>query len=282
MNILQGVIKAKRPLRCELCGTTKKSVVGYLSHKAICQKTEEEIQAMRVTCEICQKTYHPSSLPSHMYQNHGEKKIQHKKIQEKTLDTLPTEGRTKRKAAEKAINILQNVTKEDEEEVIKTDQPLSVPKILYRRPDNPNTSVIGGSLLKRLKKELANSGSVSCKFKDCKYKCTTTDEIKKHLSICPVKEDDDYICRICLYITKDENDIKNHCIEIHMKQKIKGVRKDEDDDDDDEEEIEVSESEEDVWSDDPSEKEMEKKPRTQTYARTSKFLLTTLYIREVL
>lgn len=65
MRTLAAIYKSKKPLYCELCGESKKSVVGYLSHKTQCGKSEEEISSMYVKCELCGNVMLPVSVQMH-------------------------------------------------------------------------------------------------------------------------------------------------------------------------------------------------------------------------
>lgn len=202
---------------------------------------------MRVDCELCGRSFHPSSISAHIYQFHTENKplrIDPVDEIEKPIQEIVTEGRSRRKAAEKAINLLQNITTEEND----TNEQLFVPKIMYRRPDNPNRSVLTASLIKNLKKELKTNGSLNCKFKNCMYICSDLEAMKKHLVVCPIREEDDYTCRVCLFTSKEEEIIKEHVYNEHVQKPRDTVLKvkeeeDEEDEDEDEEEIPVEEEE---------------------------------------
>lgn len=86
-----------------MCGTTKKSVMGFLSHKGVCQKSTEEVTAMRVKCEYCDRTMMPVSVTMHLKfckkANVDNTSIDGESSFKATNDDLLVEG--KRKAATK-------------------------------------------------------------------------------------------------------------------------------------------------------------------------------------
>lgn len=73
MSILGTVCKSKKKLCCENCGEQKKSVIGYLSHKTKCQKTDEEIEDMKIECKLCGSKMLPVSMTMHMKLLHTKK-----------------------------------------------------------------------------------------------------------------------------------------------------------------------------------------------------------------
>lgn len=95
----------KKPLRCETCGNTRKSVVGYLSHRSRCARSQDEIDDMKVTCNQCQRRMLPVSLPTHMVLYHTNK-TETESDSKADLQNLPDDESgesTKRKAANKYV-----------------------------------------------------------------------------------------------------------------------------------------------------------------------------------
>lgn len=97
-----------------------------MSHINNCQKTPEELLAQRVTCQLCNKSYARASIKIHLATAHVkvEKDIATSTLEGNTeesfdnsiLDTSKQEncgGRKRRKAAEKAKNLIQEVIKTD-------------------------------------------------------------------------------------------------------------------------------------------------------------------------
>ncbi|KAL1487561.1 hypothetical protein ABEB36_015761 [Hypothenemus hampei] len=65
-QILNQLYKSRKPFHCEICKQQKKSVLGYLSHKSICQRLEIEVKNVKVSCTICHRKVLPVSMNSHM------------------------------------------------------------------------------------------------------------------------------------------------------------------------------------------------------------------------
>lgn len=75
MTILTALYKAKKPLYCEKCGQSKKSVVGFLSHQSQCG---EKIEEVKIQCQFCDRKVLPVSMQTHI-------KMVHEKPKEKIL-----------------------------------------------------------------------------------------------------------------------------------------------------------------------------------------------------
>lgn len=103
MAVLHGLYKQKKPFYCEICGGIKKSVMGYLSHKSTCNKTEKEIEDMKITCEICGRSMMSVSMSVHLKQVHEKK--EYTELDQMFVEE-PAETPSKRKAAKKAKDLL--------------------------------------------------------------------------------------------------------------------------------------------------------------------------------
>lgn len=66
MHILSALYKLRKPLYCEICDEQKKSVLGYLSHKSVCQLGGAALDVLKVACEVCGRKVLPVSLDFHM------------------------------------------------------------------------------------------------------------------------------------------------------------------------------------------------------------------------
>lgn len=95
-RVLGNLCKKNHPLRCETCGVKKKSVIGFLSHKSQCQKTDQELEGLKVMCQLCGRTMLPVSLQRHMDLSHPEKKPE-------IADVAEAEVLAPRKAASKYV-----------------------------------------------------------------------------------------------------------------------------------------------------------------------------------
>lgn len=100
MSILTDLYKRKKPLYCDQCTTKKKSVIGFLSHRAVCQKTAAEKQAMKVQCERCDRLVMPVSMSMHMKYCHSEK-LEDLDKEDPTISENNIISNSRRKAAEK-------------------------------------------------------------------------------------------------------------------------------------------------------------------------------------
>lgn len=92
-SALSLLYKQKKNFKCEVCNIIKKSVVGFMSHMDTCSKTEEELEMLKVKCEICNKKVMPSSMYSHMKLTHHP---QEEKKEEACVNVVP---KTKRQSA---------------------------------------------------------------------------------------------------------------------------------------------------------------------------------------
>lgn len=70
MKILNALYKEKKSFKCHICGETKKSVVGFLSHQSQCSKSEDQLDSIRIVCTICDKKMLPVSFNTHMKTMH--------------------------------------------------------------------------------------------------------------------------------------------------------------------------------------------------------------------
>lgn len=66
MKILNSLYREKKSFKCYICGEAKKSVVGFLSHRSQCSKSENQLESVKISCEICGRKMLPVSLSTHM------------------------------------------------------------------------------------------------------------------------------------------------------------------------------------------------------------------------
>jgi hypothetical protein len=98
MHTLNALYKKKKPLYCDKCGEVKKSVVGFLSHRSQCLKSEEQLESVKIACEICGRKMLPVSMTTHMKMHQPNVK---EDIEEKPKNDFNKPLPSKRSAAKK-------------------------------------------------------------------------------------------------------------------------------------------------------------------------------------
>ncbi|XP_018329237.1 uncharacterized protein LOC108739711 isoform X2 [Agrilus planipennis] len=220
--ILNGIYKQRKPLYCEKCDTPRKSVMGYLSHKSSCQKTEEEKQDLRIKCEYCDRRVMPVSMPMHLKYCRA--------INEKKYTTVNFQNfcKNKRSAATKAQKFIEQFSKESSSEdvdatpyIINGIVPSSRKgkKVDYAKSSNLTLSVLR---IKPFKTELKEKGTLICKFEGCTFSSESVQEFMKHFVNCAFKPKDAYFCKICVghFETKEEvvEHISEHLVDPIFKE----------------------------------------------------------------
>lgn len=102
IRALTELYQKKKPLRCDVCGKNRKSVVGFLSHKSQCTKSDYEIEDMKVKCHLCDRKMLPVSLPRHLELTHQEVVVE-TPTKPKKAENEPVATHSKRKAANKYV-----------------------------------------------------------------------------------------------------------------------------------------------------------------------------------
>ncbi|KAL6447210.1 hypothetical protein ACFW04_001477 [Cataglyphis niger] len=206
-KVLTNALKQKKKyLTCEKCKDTKRSVNGFISHMQFCGKSEEERQALMMTCPICKSVMMPSSME--MHERYHRQLEQNK--DEKTSIVL-TE-RTKRKAAEKAVPKINEFIKEqDSTKIIKLASSafknvIQMPELKKKIP-----AVWKGIW----RKEIASQGTTSCKQLGCTYTCSSYESICEHYSQCNFTPQENFICKICKFSANSKDKIIDHITEAH-------------------------------------------------------------------
>ena len=69
-STVKKAFKFIKSVECENCHAVKKSAVGFASHVQSCGKSKEEIEALKVECELCGAKISRYSLPVHMKLSH--------------------------------------------------------------------------------------------------------------------------------------------------------------------------------------------------------------------
>ncbi|KAL0275136.1 UNVERIFIED_CONTAM: hypothetical protein PYX00_003092 [Menopon gallinae] len=108
---------------CERCGVVKKSALGFISHVQNCGKSEEEKEALKVTCPYCPSRILKYSLPMHLKLSHSEPAQEVEKPKDDAGDESQTELPSKRRSAIRAVNKFHEVLKQcnDDEDLKSKD-----------------------------------------------------------------------------------------------------------------------------------------------------------------
>ncbi|XP_008194372.2 uncharacterized protein LOC103313276 [Tribolium castaneum] len=192
MHTLNSLYKKKKPLYCDKCGEVKKSVVGFLSHRSQCLKSGEQLESVKISCDLCGRRMLPVSLTTHMKMIH--QNPDKEEVPEKTTNNAAKPLPSKRSAAKKAMRIIENVTKVDNK-----DQYFSA-----------NLDLGSQQFAKDLmQKELDETQFIECKFK-CNCITTSMEDALSHLNECPEKFSEGFVCKQCLLISSKLEDIIYH------------------------------------------------------------------------
>ncbi|XP_072383707.1 uncharacterized protein [Diabrotica undecimpunctata] len=195
LKILNALYVAKKPLTCETCGTVKKSVVGFLSHRGVCGKNIEKV---KVKCEVCGRKCLPSSILSHMKSVHDPNKKNNSDYF--NIDITAPHG--KRKAAKRALDKIDEFAKEEVEEYFKYYEK----QLDFNENKNFKTY---------LNKELHNKKSLKCKIQNCQFESDNISTFLDHISSCPSKPAEYYTCKTCFYTQASQEDIIKHLRKAH-------------------------------------------------------------------
>ncbi|KAL1490447.1 hypothetical protein ABEB36_013137 [Hypothenemus hampei] len=200
MRILTQLYKAKKPLHCEKCKQQKKSVLGYLSHKSVCQRSEIEVEDVKVACQICGRKMLPVSMDSHMkIHNKPEKTEELNEFRDfETENTVWDSGRPRR-AATQALQMIQTLKGESEESKY------------YQFQCDFQDPFVHDELLKRT---LRNT-ELDCIFPECNFQCSLVQSMVEHLKLCNKKPDQYFVCKLCLKCFQEENSMKDHVRAAH-------------------------------------------------------------------
>ncbi|KAF5289007.1 hypothetical protein FQA39_LY03886 [Lamprigera yunnana] len=232
MRILTDLYKRKKPLYCEKCDQPKKSVMGYLSHKSMCQKSSNELHAMRVQCSHCNHHVLPISMSAHLKFCKGLNPVI-TKVPIVVEGTEVSYSGSKRKAATKANNFLKELQNDEENEHSKKNR-----RTWYINFDFQPT-LFGKRLIQA---EIDKNHLATCWFKECNYNSVSVDEMQNHISSCNYKPSQGFTCKFCMITFSNEKETVDHMKKHHYK-KVKDDafecedKGDEDNDDCDDEEV---------------------------------------------
>nr|XP_033329711.1 uncharacterized protein LOC117222223 [Megalopta genalis] len=211
-KILNVTIKKRKgKLNCEKCGALKRSVNGFLSHVQFCGKSDEEKEALMMTCPICSAVMMPSSMEIHVRT--------HKQVEQKKKEVLQifssSKEKVKRKAAEKAASKISEFTElvkdAPAEKKIKLDS--SALKNLIKPPEQKKhvPSVWKG----KWRKELNSGKTLACHQLGCNFTTSSLEDMKTHYSTCNFVPQECYLCKICKSSTNTKEEMVTHITETH-------------------------------------------------------------------
>lgn len=208
-----AIKKRKGQLTCEQCGIQKRSAVGFLSHIRFCGKTDSERLQLMIQCPRCNSKIKPTSVYTH------EKNCQKEKLNlsydyqnelEENLDCTTSQGRSKRKAAQKAVTKISEFTSE----IIPHSEKIT-PTTIYNFIKRPQLKrKIKRSLRNAFQKELEETGIARCR-QQCNYYGVTLEIICDHYTKCNFQPQENYVCKVCNLHSKIQKEIKDHIIDKH-------------------------------------------------------------------
>ncbi|XP_034244212.1 general transcription factor 3C polypeptide 2 [Thrips palmi] len=210
LSILNKVLKGKKRkvLSCELCGEEKKSAVGFYTHKQVCGKSEEEIESLRITCEICGKSFMPVSLRSHMliHQRKEESEISLANCLASPTTPGSSSGKKNRRAAATKAKSRMSVFLSGDGSAINSKQTRLYSDMEVKGWDS------APRLLQTWRGFISLAGSIVCVYNGCPFRADSIDSIQTHISSCEFMEDHDmkFICNVCLVQQRDESEIISH------------------------------------------------------------------------
>ncbi|KAH1023930.1 uncharacterized protein LOC109543640 isoform X1 [Dendroctonus ponderosae] len=196
-RILGQLCKLKKPLHCETCKQQKKSVLGYLSHKSICQLNGLEAESIKAECKLCGKKMMPVSLSWHMKTHTNETTREEPQKSDYFKVETPT---NKRRAATDAARYIRSIKGES---IISS-------KYYVSECDFQDQFVIS-----KLKKIAAASPELDCIFNDCSFKTDSVNTMGDHLNNCSKKPEQYIVCKLCLFWAEDETSVKDHLKMVH-------------------------------------------------------------------
>lgn len=230
LSMLNKALKSKKRkvLCCEICGEEKKSAVGFITHKQVCGKSEEEKEQLKISCEVCGKSIMPVSLKSHMmiHQRQSTSDDFDQTIGSPT-STSPSTSRSehngrkpKRAAATRAKSRMMDFLSDDGYSVPKkVPKHLNEPKQLYTDMETHGWDS-SPRLLQTWRGFISLTGSIMCVYSDCQYRADSIDSIRNHLSACEYIREHNmrFLCNVCLFQHNQESEILEHVLTEHESQ----------------------------------------------------------------
>lgn len=101
-----------KPYTCDFCQDSKKSALGFLTHKVTCNKTQEQIEELKLSCDLCDRRLLPHQIVDHD-KYHRKMTLQRAKSNKPDSDNsvAKADGTPSRRAAAlKASEMIKQVT----------------------------------------------------------------------------------------------------------------------------------------------------------------------------
>lgn len=212
-SVLTVAIKKKKgSLICEKCETAKRSVIGFISHYKFCGKSQEERDAMMWVCPLCKGIFMPSSQDFHE-RVHREEQRQASMVIDVPDDD---DSKKKRRAAEKATTKILEFTK-----IVKDEPPppkkskkvkLKVKDFIVKPPSSKRVPNVWKGAWS---KDIAANRQAKCRNLGCEFATSDINEICKHYSLCNFVPQTEFVCKVCKFFSKSQEDVANHVRSEH-------------------------------------------------------------------
>ncbi|KAG5897827.1 hypothetical protein JTB14_011827 [Gonioctena quinquepunctata] len=200
LSVLNALYKMKKPLYCDKCNQTKKSVLGFLSHRSQCGI---DLQKAKIQCTMCNKKVLPVSMPSHIKMVHEAPKKQ--PVESDYFNVDSNAPIKKRQAAKGAFSIIDSLSKSSGG--FKATQM----KQYTSSKDFKEEEFV----ISMLKNELKEFTTIQCKFNDCDFASDKIESLMDHMKNCTYKPEEFYMCLKCSAIKLSEEEIRIHITDVH-------------------------------------------------------------------
>ncbi|KAF5286787.1 hypothetical protein FQR65_LT02205 [Abscondita terminalis] len=187
MGILNDIYKRRRPLYCENCNVVKKSVMGYLSHKSVCQRSHDEIQAYKVKCNHCSRFLLPISMSVHMKSCTGLK-----------TNTIPKSPATNKN-----------------DEVPINSKRRAATRLLMKSYFNCDIKFCSRAGNRLIQDEINKNGCATCWFQVCNFESAELNEMIEHIFSCQYKPSQGFTCKYCFITYSNEREVIEHSKQNH-------------------------------------------------------------------
>ncbi|CAL4120928.1 unnamed protein product, partial [Meganyctiphanes norvegica] len=208
-KITRQTFKLLKELKCDVCGLTLRSLIGYQGHIKRCGQTPVELNT---TCNICLKSVRAQNMPYHIRKFHEEKKIP---IEEFEDGKRPK--RTAAKNCKQRIHVWHsNRTSESGEDISDGEDDFNKHLNLSKFYIPPKRSNVTKEIIKKWESDLKRDGQGICLNEECDF---SFDEIKFariHFYQCPKSSKPrQYTCKLCKHGAIEEEEIINHVTSVH-------------------------------------------------------------------